>query len=169
MTFKIESDQECADILDQIDTLKNVADRVQEEIQEFERLVADYNEDEENDLNNYGVETDAEREEALAFQPKDDVRDLTKVQCGNREWCYEEDLEPDMVREPPHYLPKDDSGIECIHAQKAMLGSDVFVGHCQATALKYVWREKIDKIQDFRKAIKYLEFAIDELEERIPF
>ena len=70
----------------------------------------------------------------------------------------------DMVNHPPHY--QSDSGIECIDAIRAALGSDGFIAYCRGNAMKYVWREKINAAEDLRKAEFYLDRAAKELEQR---
>ena len=70
----------------------------------------------------------------------------------------------DMVNHPPHY--QSDSGIECIDAIRAALGSEGFIAYCRGNAMKYVWREKVNAAEDLRKAAWYLERAARELEQR---
>ena len=70
----------------------------------------------------------------------------------------------DMVNHPPHY--QSDSGIECIDAIRAALGSDGFIAYCRGNAMKYVWREKVNAAEDLRKAAFYLDRAASELEQR---
>ena len=70
----------------------------------------------------------------------------------------------DMVNHPPHY--QSDSGIECIDAIRAALGSAGFIAYCRGNAMKYVWREKINAAEDLRKAVFYLDRAAKELEQR---
>ena len=70
----------------------------------------------------------------------------------------------DMVNHPPHY--QSDNGIECIDAIRAALGSDGFIAYCRGSAMKYVWREKINAAEDLRKAEFYLDRAAKELEQR---
>jgi hypothetical protein len=69
----------------------------------------------------------------------------------------------DPINSPAHYASGE---IECIDATRAALGSDAFVAHCRATALKYIWRcgKKDDALQDLRKAAWYINRAIRELE-----
>ena len=70
----------------------------------------------------------------------------------------------DMVNHPPHY--QSDSGIECIDAIRAALGSAGFIAYCRGNAMKYVWREKVNAAEDLRKAAWYLERAAREMEQR---
>ena len=70
----------------------------------------------------------------------------------------------DMVNHPPHY--QSDSGIECIDAIRAALGSAGFIAYCRGNAMKYVWREKVNAAEDLRKAEFYLDRAAKELEQR---
>lgn len=68
---------------------------------------------------------------------------------------------PDMVNHPPHY--QSDNGIECIDAIRAALGHDGFVSYCTGNAIKYLWRDKTDRVEDLRKAAWYLDRAIQEV------
>lgn len=68
---------------------------------------------------------------------------------------------PDMVNHPPHY--QSDNGIECIDAIRAVLGHDGFVSYCTGNAIKYLWRDKTDRVEDLRKAAWYLNRAIQEV------
>ena len=70
----------------------------------------------------------------------------------------------DNVNHPEHY--QSDSGIECIDAIRAALGTDGFVAHCRGTAIKYAWRsgKKKEHAEDLRKAAWYLIKAAEELE-----
>jgi len=66
----------------------------------------------------------------------------------------------DMVNSPPHY---NQSGIECIEAIYAALGSDGFKAYCQGNALKYLWRHqyKSNPIEDLKKAQWYINKIIE--------
>jgi hypothetical protein len=72
------------------------------------------------------------------------------------------DVEVDWPVIPVHYCG---NGIECIDAMKAMVSADEFVAHCRLTSIKYLWRagKKGPAIDDLRKAVHYLEYAIDTL------
>ena len=60
----------------------------------------------------------------------------------------------DMVNHPPHYTA---GGIECIDAIRAALTPDEFRGHCKASAMKYICRERNKGADEsIRKAIWYL-------------
>jgi hypothetical protein len=63
----------------------------------------------------------------------------------------------DMVNSPPHY--QSTTGIECIEAIRAALGEEGFKAYCRGNAIKYIWREKADSIEDRKKAIWYLKRA----------
>ena len=67
----------------------------------------------------------------------------------------------DPVNHPDHYKQ---GGIECIKAIEAALG-DGFAAYCRGNALKYIWRSehKGNPIQDLKKAIVYLDFAIENM------
>lgn len=67
----------------------------------------------------------------------------------------------DAVNHPNHYTS---GGIECIDCIKAALGEN-FIGFLIGNVIKYTYRYK-DKngVEDLRKGMKYLEWAIQELE-----
>jgi len=65
----------------------------------------------------------------------------------------------DMVNNPPHY--QSDSGVECIDAIRAALGRDGFIAYCRGNAMKYIWRDKLDNVEDWNKAVWYLNKAIE--------
>ena len=65
--------------------------------------------------------------------------------------------EPDMVNHPPHY--QSDNGIECIDAIRAALGRDGFIAYCRGNAIKYLWRNKVNNVEDRNKAIWYINRA----------
>ena len=70
----------------------------------------------------------------------------------------------DLVNSPSHYTSGD---IECIEAIRSALGSDGFIAFARGNAMKYVWRmmDKHDSgVTDASKAMKYLEWIVDELE-----
>lgn len=69
--------------------------------------------------------------------------------------------EHDAVSHPAHYTS---GGIECIDCIKAALG-EYFMGFLIGNVIKYTYRYK-DKngAEDLRKGMKYLEWAIKELE-----
>lgn len=65
--------------------------------------------------------------------------------------------EPDMVNHPPHY--QSDNGIECIDAIRAALGREGFIAYCRGNAIKYLWRDKVNNVEDRSKAIWYINRA----------
>ena len=65
--------------------------------------------------------------------------------------------EPDMVNHPPHY--QSDNGIECIDAIRAALGREGFIAYCRGNAIKYLWRDKVNNVEDRNKAIWYINRA----------
>ena len=65
--------------------------------------------------------------------------------------------EPDMVNHPPHY--QSDNGIECIDAIRAALGREGFIAYCRGSAIKYLWRDKVNNVEDRNKAIWYINRA----------
>lgn len=68
----------------------------------------------------------------------------------------------DMVNSPEHY--KSEYGLECWQAILAALGSDGYVQYCRGNIIKYLWRDKDDKLQDAKKAKWYLQSLISEME-----
>jgi cell division protein FtsB len=60
-----------------------------------------------------------------------------------------------------HYL-KD---IQPWDAMKAWWGEFAFAQYCMMTSIKYIMRDKHDKVEDLQKAIHYLEAAIHTLKE----
>jgi len=65
--------------------------------------------------------------------------------------------EPDMVNHPPHY--QSDNGVECIDAIRAALGREGFIAYCRGNAIKYLWRDKVNNVEDRNKAIWYINRA----------
>ena len=66
-------------------------------------------------------------------------------------------VEPDMVNHPPHY--QSDNGIECIDAIRAALGREGFIAYCRGNAIKYLWRDKVNNVEDRNKATWYINRA----------
>ena len=64
---------------------------------------------------------------------------------------------PDMVNHPPHY--QSDNGIECIDAIRAALGREGFIAYCRGNSIKYLWRDKVNNVEDREKAIWYINRA----------
>lgn len=69
----------------------------------------------------------------------------------------------DPVNHPDHY---ETNGIECFDAIQASQGDDSAVNFAVCNAFKYIWRNqhKDAQIQDLKKAVWYLNKAIDILE-----
>jgi hypothetical protein len=67
----------------------------------------------------------------------------------------------DNVNHPKHY--QSDTGVECIDAIRAALGSKAFEGYCRGNAMKYLWRDKQENVEDLRKANWYINRLIQEL------
>ena len=66
----------------------------------------------------------------------------------------------DNVNNPNHY--KLGCGIESIEIIKRVLGTQGFVAFCLGNILKYLIRaEKKNKLEDYKKAAKYLEWVIE--------
>lgn len=67
--------------------------------------------------------------------------------------------EIDNVNNPNHY--KLSCGVESIEIIKRVLGTKSFVAFCLGNILKYLIRvEKKNKLEDYKKAAKYLEWVI---------
>lgn len=65
----------------------------------------------------------------------------------------------DNINNPNHY--KLGCGIESIEIIKRVLGTQGFVAFCLGNILKYLIRaEKKNKLEDYKKAAKYLEWII---------
>lgn len=65
----------------------------------------------------------------------------------------------DNVNNPNHY--KLSCGVESIEIIKRVLGTKSFVAFCLGNILKYLIRvEKKNKLEDYKKAAKYLEWVI---------
>ena len=75
----------------------------------------------------------------------------------------------DAVNSPPHYIHKLPNGgtIETIEYMRAISTTDEFVAHCRLSAIGYLSRmgKKDDVKQEIGKAIKFLEFAKEALED----
>ena len=67
------------------------------------------------------------------------------------------------VYTPPHYTQGE---IEFIQAMRSMLTPEEFKGFCKGNAVKYIWREDLkgSNISDLKKAVVYLNWAIERLE-----
>jgi len=71
--------------------------------------------------------------------------------------------EGDRVNHPSHY---NESGIECIEAIRATLGSE-FPAYCKGNVMKYLWRYQYKNgIEDLKKAQVYLNWMVEYLEEK---
>ena len=69
----------------------------------------------------------------------------------------------DNVNQPSHYTT---GGIECIHAIKASMSSEEYLGYLKGNAMKYLWRYKHKNgLEDLRKAQIYLGWLVKELGE----
>ena len=65
----------------------------------------------------------------------------------------------DNVNKPSHYQL--DCGIESIKIIETVLGTRGFISFCLGNVLKYLIRaEKKNKLEDYKKASKYLEWII---------
>lgn len=76
-----------------------------------------------------------------------------------------DDIRPDIVNSPSHYTGGD---IECVDAIKSALGSEGFVAFARGNAIKYLWRmmdKHDDCATDARKAAKYIQWMIEELDD----
>jgi hypothetical protein len=72
----------------------------------------------------------------------------------------------DVVNSPSHYT---DGGIETIDYIKAKLSREEFLGFLKGNALKYVSRagKKQNMLQDYEKAVWYIDKLIDESKEEV--
>jgi hypothetical protein len=69
--------------------------------------------------------------------------------------------------QPSHYQPRDESGIECCDAQRAMLGVDGYCAYLAGMVIKYTWRyEQKNGLEDLKKARQCVEMLIKEIEVR---
>ena len=74
-------------------------------------------------------------------------------------YCNEKRGETDAVSHPGHYT---EGAVECIDAIRSALG-DGFVPYCVDNVMKYVWRYRMKGgVEDLKKAMAYLAWAIDE-------
>lgn len=71
----------------------------------------------------------------------------------------------DMVNSPKHYKLRG-LDIESVDVIRATLTPEEFRGWCKGNAMKYLHRlgKKDDAVQDAKKAMKYLEWLVQELE-----
>ena len=69
----------------------------------------------------------------------------------------------DQINSPPHYTV---GGIETIEYMKAKASPEEFAGYLRLNALKYVSRagHKDNTVQDYKKAVWYLNRLIKEME-----
>ena len=68
----------------------------------------------------------------------------------------------DNVNSPAHYMG---SGIECIHAIKAAMSTDEFLGYLRGNSIKYLWRyREKGGLEDLRKSQWYMARLISEFE-----
>ena len=77
----------------------------------------------------------------------------------------EPDAQFDKVEKPKHYLR---NGHECIDIIRIMTkGIDGYEGYLIGNVIKYIFRyNEKNGVEDCRKAIKYIEFLIDEMEKK---
>jgi len=85
--------------------------------------------------------------------------DAIAYRLHNQDAATSEQPKQDMVNHPPHY--QSDNGVECIDAIRAALGRDGFIAYCRGNAMKYIWRDKLDNVEDWNKAVWYLNKAIE--------
>ena len=100
-------------------------------------------------------------ETAHAAAEVDRMRGKTQRVLPFKEGEFMHHAKADMVNNPPHY---NKYGVECIDAIKATLDTN-FIAYCIGNAMKYIWRHsyKGKPKEDLRKAVWYLNRAIDEL------
>jgi len=85
--------------------------------------------------------------------------EIIAYRLHNKDAATVEQPKQDMVNHPPHY--QSDNGVECIDAIRAALGRDGFIAYCRGNAMKYIWRDKLDNVEDWNKAIWYLNKATE--------
>ena len=75
------------------------------------------------------------------------------------------EMKEDMVNSPKHYKLRG-LDIESVDVIKATLTQEEFEGWLKGNAMKYLHRlgKKDDAVQDAKKAMKYLEWLVKELE-----
>lgn len=70
----------------------------------------------------------------------------------------------DSVNHPSHYTQ---GKIECIDAIKDIMTPEAFQGFLKGNIMKYVWRaDKKNGIEDYKKARRYLNYLIQECEDK---
>lgn len=69
------------------------------------------------------------------------------------------------VNHPSHY--GGDTVYECIKVMKNWMSHTAFIGFCTGNAIKYICRwERKNGIEDIKKAIWYLQAAVEEMERK---
>ena len=73
-------------------------------------------------------------------------------------------VEPDAILSPAYYSK---GNVECINGIKSSMSKEAFKGYLKGNVLKYVWRyeDKGKPSEDLHKAMVYLGWLIDEVEE----
>lgn len=65
----------------------------------------------------------------------------------------------DMVNSPPHYLLDiDGTYVEVVEIIRTVLTPEQFEGWVRGNCIKYVLRNKVNNIEDLKKAAKLVEF-----------
>jgi hypothetical protein len=63
---------------------------------------------------------------------------------------------------PAHYLPVDESNIDCRDAQLAQMGPEMMKGYHWGNILKYMWRwQRKNGVEDLRKAAEHIRMLIE--------
>lgn len=77
------------------------------------------------------------------------------------------EVKEDMVNSPKHYKLRG-LDIESVDVIRATLTPEEFRGWCKGNAMKYMHRlgKKDNEVQDAKKAMKYLEWLVTELEKK---
>lgn len=79
-----------------------------------------------------------------------------------------DDKAVDLVNKPPHYSIRLPNNIEidCIDIIKAL---GLTNNYWRASVFKYIWRadKKGDKLKDLKKAVRFIQYEIEELENEI--
>lgn len=93
------------------------------------------------------------------------LRDLIEMNKENFGYSdnQKHNADNDAVNQPKHYLV---GGIEAIDYMKAKSTPEEFRGHLRLTAIKYLSRagHKDDVLQEYKKAMVYLDWLIKDIE-----
>ena len=68
--------------------------------------------------------------------------------------------QPDMVDKPAHYMLIEAKDVQAIDVIRAVLGEEGYTAYCRGNALKYLLRDKWNRIEDVGKARTYCDFML---------